>query len=82
MGLNDRKRDEFYNIVLDYLGKARALQIKKQGYSEEKEQEKFEQLLKKQHEEIREILDEKQYAYYLDTYNKILRSYYKRQGWE
>ena len=82
MGLNEAKRDEFYGIVLNYLGKARTLQNKKQGYSHEKEQENFEQLLKMQHEEVKAILDEKQYAYYLETYNKILRRYYKRKGWE
>lgn len=82
MGLEDEKRDEFYNIVLNYAGKARALRKKELEYSSGQEQEKFEQLLKKQHEEVRAILDDKQYTYYLDTYNKLLKSVYKRNGWE
>ncbi len=82
MGLKDEKRDEFYSIVLDYLGKARALLNKETGDAPKVVQEKFEQLLTEQHEQVKAILDEEQYNYYLDTYSKLVKSFYERKGWE
>ena len=82
MGLKDEKRDEFYNIVLYYSYKMRGLEKKEKGNSPEQVREKFEQLLTKQNEEVRAILDDKQYTYYLDTYDKLLKSVAQRKGWE
>ncbi len=81
MGLKDEKRDEFYNIVLYHTFKMKSLEKKEKGYSSIEIRAKFEELLKKQNNEIKTILDEKQYAYYLDTYNKLLKSVYQKKGW-
>ena len=82
MGLKDEKRDEFYNVVLYHTYKMKALEKKDKGYTPEEIRERFEDLLTKQHQEVKAILDEKQYGYYLDTYDKLLRGVYDRKGWK
>ena len=82
MGLKDEKRDEFYNIVLYHSYKMRALEKKDKGYTPEDIRKKFEELLAKQHKEVGALLNEKQYTYYLDTYDKILKDIYDRKGWK
>ncbi len=82
MGLQDESRDEFYNIVLYHTFKMKALEKKDKGYTAEQIREKFEKILTKQHNEVKAILDEKQYAYYLDTYDKLLQDVYYRKGWK
>ena len=82
MGLKDEKRDEFYNIVLYHSYKMRALEKKDKGYTPEEVRKKFEKLLAKQHKEVGALLNEKQYTYYLDTYDKILKDIYDRKGWK
>ncbi|WP_350286135.1 hypothetical protein [uncultured Croceitalea sp.] len=82
MGLKDNQRDEFYNIVLYHTFKMKALEKKEKGYSPEEIRTKFEALLKKQNTEVRAMLTEKQYAYYLETYDKMLKDVYKRKNWK
>ncbi len=82
MRVENEKREEFYNIILYHSFKMRGLEKKEKGYSPKQIQEKFEKLLMKQHNEVKAILDEKQYAYYLDTYDKLLQDVYDRKGWK
>lgn len=82
MGLKDEKREEFYNIILYHTYKMTRLENKDKGYTPEEIRSKFEALIQKQHAEIKAILDDKQYPYYLDTYDKLLKGVYKRKGWE
>ncbi|TAI47330.1 hypothetical protein [Flagellimonas allohymeniacidonis] len=82
MGLNEDKRNEFYNTVLYHTYKMKALEKKEKGYTSDQIRQKFNELLLKQHKEVKTILDEKQYAYYLDTYDKLLRDIYDRKGWK
>lgn len=82
MGLKDEKREEYYNIILYHTFKMTRLENKEKGYTQQEVRAKFEALVKKQHSEIKAILDKKQYAYYLDIYNKILKSVYERKGWK
>ncbi len=81
MGLKDDKREEFYNIVLYHTYKMRALEKKEKGYTPEEIRSKFEALITKQNTEVKAILDEKQYRYYLETYDKLLEDVYKRKDW-
>lgn len=81
MGLQGDLRDEFYNIIINHTQRMRNLSSKEKGYTPEEVRNKFEELLKKQNTEIKAILDDKQYAYYLETYDKLLKSIYKRADW-
>lgn len=81
MHLKDDVRDEFYNIVLYHTFKMKALEKKEKGYSPKEIRTKFEELMTKQNIEVKAILDEKQYTYYLDTYEKLLKGVYERKGW-
>ncbi|MCW5515685.1 hypothetical protein [Muriicola sp. Z0-33] len=82
MGLKGEERDEFYNIILYHTFKMTSLEKKDKGYTPIQVRSKFEELLQKQHSEIKAILDEKQYSYYLDTYNKLLKGVYERKAWK
>lgn len=82
MGLSDNLRDEFYNIILFYSNKMSRLDDKDKDYSEEQRRKKFEELLARQHDDIKAILTEDQYQMYLKTYEKILDEVYERNQWE
>ncbi|TMM57076.1 hypothetical protein FEE95_11335 [Maribacter algarum] len=82
MGLKGEDREEYYNIILYHTFKMTRLEKKDKGYTPEEVRSKFDALVQKQHAEIKAILDEKQYAVYLDTYDKILKGVYERKGWK
>ncbi len=82
MGVTGEKRKEFYNIILYHTYKMTALEKKEKGYTPKEIRSKFEELLQKQHSEVKPILDDKQYGYYLDTYKKLLKGVYERKGWK
>ncbi len=82
MGLRDDVRDEFYNIILYHTYKMRNLEKKDKGYTSEEIRTKFDDLLQKQHKEIKAILDDKEYTYYLNTYEKLLKGVFERKGWK
>ena len=81
MGVEGEKRDEFYNIVLYHTFKIKNLGKKEKGLTDDEIKVKFEALLKKQNQEVRQLLSDKQYNYYLETFGKILDSVYSRKGW-
>ncbi|WP_282117127.1 hypothetical protein [Cellulophaga baltica] len=82
MGVTGEKRKEFYNIILYHTFKMTALEKKEKGFTPEEIRVKFEELLRKQHSEVKPILDDTQYGYYLDTYKKLLKGVYERKGWK
>lgn len=82
MGLKGEERDEFYNIILYHTFKMTHLEKKDKGYTPQQVRSKFEELLQKQHTEIKAILDEKQYSYYIDTYDRLLKGVYERKDWK
>lgn len=82
MGLEGDERDEFYNIILYHTYKMKRLENKEKGYTPRQVRAKFEELLQIQHAEIKAILDEKQYVYYLGTYENLLKGVYERKGWQ
>nr|WP_299170802.1 hypothetical protein [uncultured Allomuricauda sp.] len=82
MGLSNEIRDEYYNIILYHSYKMKGLEKKDKGYTPEEIRTKFDGLLQKQHKEIKAILDDKQYTYYLNTYEKLLKGVFERKGWK
>ena len=82
MGLQGDKRDEFYNIVVYHTFKMKNLNKPERGLSNEEIKTKVQELLQKQHREIKPLLDEKQYTYYLQTMTKIMDEVFVRRGWE
>lgn len=82
MGVEGKKRDEFYNIILYHTFKMTRLENRDKGFTSQEIRVRFEKLLQKQHSEVKEILDSKQYNYYLDTYDRLLKGVYERKGWK
>ena len=81
MGLKDEKRDAFYNLVLYHSYRLKKLRKWESDLSQDELIRRFETIIQEQNEQIHLLLDEKQYKYYLDTYDKILDSVYSRKGW-
>ena len=82
MGVKGEQREEFYNIVLYHSYKMKNLAKPSKGYTSQELKVKVEEVLEKQHAEVRALLDEEQYRYYLNTMNKIMAEVFKRRGWE
>jgi hypothetical protein len=81
MGLKGQKRDEFYNLILNHSYRMKKLVKLEEELTKDEMRARFEALLAEQNQEIRQLLDEKQYSYYLETYNKMLDSVYHRKEW-
>ncbi len=82
MGLNDETRDEYYNIILYHTYKMKRLGKKDEKLSTEEMRSGFDTMLKKQHSEVKAILNEDQYDQYLKKYELIIKSVYERNGWD
>jgi hypothetical protein len=82
MGLQGEKRDSFYNIILYNSSRIRKLVKREEDMNQDELVSKFEALMDEQNNEIRPLLNEKQYEYYLETYSKMLDSVYRRRGWQ
>ena len=81
MGLQGDKRDEFYNIVIYHTFKMKNLNKPEKGFSDDEVRTKVQELLRKQHQEVRAMLNDKQYTYYVETMTKIMDEVFARRGW-
>ena len=81
MGIKGEKRDSFYNIILYNSSRVKKLLKRQDELAQDALVSKFEALLDEQNSEVRQLLDERQYQYYLETYSKMMDSVYRRRGW-
>ena len=72
MGLSEEEIGEYNNILLYYLGKLRRFDDKDMGNSKEEILQKLDELIIKQNEDVKEVLNEEQYEMHLEFYDKMV----------
>ena len=72
MGLSEEEMGEYNKILLYYLGKLRRFDDKDMGNSKEEILQKLDELIIKQNEDVKEVLNEEQYEMHLEFYDKMV----------
>ncbi|WP_271764772.1 hypothetical protein [Aquimarina algiphila] len=81
MKLTEDLRDDYYGIILYYTNKMRRIGDKNKGYTEAEIKTKFDAMVIKLNDEVKEILTKEQYPMHRESFSKIVTSVYNRKGW-
>jgi hypothetical protein len=82
MGLSEEKESEYNSILFYYIAKISRLDDKDQDLTKAEFKERLNGYLKKQDEDLQEILTDAQFAIHKEIYGEFLRSAYRRWGIE
>ncbi|MGB5405088.1 hypothetical protein [Robiginitalea sp.] len=80
MGLSEEKESQYSSILIYYIAKISRLDDKDQNLSKAEFKARLNEYLKKQDEDLREILTDEQFAIHKEIYGEFLRSAYRRWG--
>ena len=82
MQLSQEQESQYSSVITYYVAKISRLDDKDQDYSKEEFRAKLEEYLKKQDEDLKDILTPEQFAIHKEIYGEFLRSAYRRWGIE
>ena len=74
MGLSDKEREEYYEVLLYHVFEMARLNDKDKDFTEEEITVKFNALTDKMNAKMKAMLKPEQYVMHLETFNKILYS--------
>ncbi|MEJ2585871.1 MAG: hypothetical protein P8Z38_12860, partial [Robiginitalea sp.] len=80
MGLSEEKESQYNSILVYYIAKISRLDDKDQDLSKDKFKAQLNTYLRKQDEDLKEILTPEQFTIHKEIYGEFLRSAYKRWG--
>jgi len=82
MGLSEEKESQYNSILIYYIAKISRLDDKDQELSKAEFERRLNEYLKKQDDDLREILTDEQFTIHKEIYGEFLRSAYRRWGIE
>ena len=82
MGLSEEKDSQYNSILIYYIAKISRLDDKDQNLSKAEFKARLNEYLRKQDQDLREILTDEQFAIHKEIYGEFLRSAYRRWGIE
>ena len=74
MGLSDKEREEYYEVLLYHVFEMARLNDKDKDFTEEEISVKYNELTDKMNGKMKAMLKPEQYVMHLETFNKILYS--------
>ena len=80
MGLSEEKDSQYNSILIYYIAKISRLDYKDQNLSKAEFKARLNEYLRKQDNDLREILTDQQFEIHKEIYGEFLRSAYRR--WE
>ena len=82
MGLTEEKDSQYNSILIYYIAKISRLDDKDQDLSKAEFKARLDEYLRKQDDDLREILTDEQLTIHKEIYGEFLRSAYRRWGIE
>lgn len=81
MKLSDDTREEYDRIVYSYIYDMSRLNDKDKDYSREEIHERFDGLVEKMNNELKQLLTTDQYINHLENFGAVVRNIYNKWGW-
>jgi archaellin len=82
MNLSEEVEEEYYRLLLHYVYDIQRLNDKDKDFTNDEVKVELEKLVTKMNTKIQPVLSEAHYQTHLNNFNDILKSIYRRNGWE
>lgn len=82
MKLSEEVEEEYYRILLHYVYDMQRLDDKDKDFTNDEIKVELEKLVIKMNSKIQPVLTKDQYQIHLINFNDLLKSIYRRNGWE
>lgn len=82
MNLSDAVEEEYYRLVLHYVYDIQRLNDKDKDFTDDEVKVELEKLVTKMNTKVQPVLTEENYQMHLNNFNDVLKSIYRRNGWE
>jgi predicted RNA-binding protein Jag len=82
MNLSEAVEEEYYRLLLHYVYDIQRLNDKDKDFTNDEVKVELEKLVTKMNTKIQPVLSEAHYQTHLNNFNDILKSIYRRNGWE
>jgi len=82
MNLSEDVEEEYYRLLLHYVYDIQRLNDKDKGFTNDEVKVGLEKLVTKMNSKIKPVLTEAHYQTHLNNFNDLLKSIYRRNGWE
>ncbi|WP_296314080.1 hypothetical protein [Winogradskyella sp. UBA3174] len=82
MNLSEEVEEEYYKFLLHYVFDMQRLDDKDKDFTNDEVKEELEKLVTKMNTKIQPVLTEEHYQTHLNNFNDLLKSIYRRNGWE
>ena len=82
MNLSEDVEEEYYRLLLHYVYDIQRLNDKDKGLTNAEIKVDLEKLVTKMNSKIRPVLEEADYQTHLNNFNDLLKSIYRKKGWE
>lgn len=82
MDLDEDGRDNYRTLLTYYTYRMGKLVLPKYGYSNAEQKTRFDDLTQKLHAEMKDLLNDQNYAIHLESFERIKEKVYKAKEWE
>ncbi len=82
MNLSEDVEEEYYRLLLHYVYDIQRLDDKDMALTDDEIKVELEKIVPKMNSKIKPVLSEADYQTHLNNFNDILKSIYRRNGWE
>ncbi len=82
MNLSETVEEDYYRLLLHYVYDMQRLNDKDKDFTNDEMKVELEKLVTKMNSKIQPVLTEEHYQTHLNNFNDVLKSIYRRNGWE
>ncbi len=82
MNLSEDVEEDYYRLLLHYVYDMQRLNDKDKDFTSDEVKLRLEKIVTKMNVKIKPVLTEEHYQTHLNNFNDILKSIYRRNGWE
>ena len=82
MNLSETVEEDYYRLLLHYVYDMQRLNDKDKDFTSDEMKVELEKLVTKMNTKIQPVLTEAHYQTHLNNFNDVLKSIYRRNGWE
>ena len=82
MNLSETVEEDYYRLLLHYVYDMQRLNDKDKDFTSDEMKVELEKLVTKMNSKIQPVLTEAHYQTHLNNFNDVLKSIYRRNGWE